>query len=314
MKNILTIAGSDSCGGAGIQADLKTMSALGVYGMSVITAITAQNSMGVHAVQEVSEEMIRQQLEAIFDDIEVDAIKIGMLSSSTVIKTILSTLKKYSCKNIVIDTVMLSKNRYKLLQDEGMEALKKLIALGTVVTPNIPEAEVLANMKIKNENDMIEAGKKIQSLGAKNILIKGGHREDDCTDVLLLESGEVLKFPEVRISTKHTHGTGQSLGAKNILIKGGHREDDCTDVLLLESGEVLKFPEVRISTKHTHGTGCTLSSAIASFIGKGYSVEESVKFSKEYITEAIRNSFPLGKGVGPLGHLIDLYKKANIEY
>ena len=239
MKNILTIAGSDSCGGAGIQADLKTMSALGVYGMSVITAITAQNSIGVHAVQEVSEEMIRMQLEAIFDDIEIDAIKIGMLS----------------------------KNRYKLLQDEGMADLKKLIALGTVVTPNIPEAEVLANMEIKNENDMIEAGKKIQSLGAKNILIKGGHREDDCTDVLLLESGEVLKFPEVRISTKHTHGTG-----------------------------------------------CTLSSAIASFIGKGYSVEESVKFSKEYITEAIRNSFPLGKGVGPLGHLIDLYKKANIEY
>lgn len=267
MKNILTIAGSDSCGGAGIQADLKTMSALGVYGMSVITAITAQNSMGVHAVQEVSEEMIRQQLEAIFDDIEVDAIKIGMLSSSKVIKTILSTLKKYSCKNIVIDTVMLSKNRYKLLQDEGMADLKKLIALGTVVTPNIPEAEVLANMKIKNENDMIEAGKKIQSLGAKNILIKGGHREDDCTDILLLENGEVLKFPEVRISTKHTHGTG-----------------------------------------------CTLSSAIASFIGKGYSVEESVKLSKEYITEAIRNSFPLGKGVGPLGHLIELYKKAGIEY
>ena len=151
MKNILTIAGSDSCGGAGIQADLKTMSALGVYGMSVITAITAQNSMGVHAVQEVSEDMIRMQLEAIFDDIEVDAIKIGMLSSSTVIKTILSTLKKYSCKNIVIDTVMLSKNRYKLLQDEGMEDLKKLISLGTVVTPNIPEAEVLANMEIKNE-------------------------------------------------------------------------------------------------------------------------------------------------------------------
>ena len=172
MKNILTIAGSDSCGGAGIQADLKTMSALGVYGMSVITAITAQNSMGVHAVQEVSEDMIRMQLETIFDDIEVDAIKIGMLSSSTVIKTILSTLKKYSCKNIVIDTEMLSKNRYKLLQDEGMADLKKLIALGTVVTPNIPEAEVLANMKIKNENDMIEAGKKIQSLGAKNILIK----------------------------------------------------------------------------------------------------------------------------------------------
>lgn len=267
MKNILTIAGSDSCGGAGIQADLKTMCALGVYGMSVITAITAQNSMGVFDVQEVSENMIQKQLEVLFEDIQIDAIKIGMLSSDNVIKIVASNLKKYNGKNIIIDTVMLSKNRYKLLKDEGIEALKTLISLGTVITPNIPEAEVLANMEIKNENDMIEAGKKIQSFGAKNILIKGGHREDNCTDILILESGKIVKFPAVRIETKNTHGTG-----------------------------------------------CTLSSAIASFIGKGYSVEESIKLSKEYITQTIKNSFPLGKGVGPLGHLIELYKKANINY
>lgn len=267
MKNILTIAGSDSCGGAGIQADLKTMCALGVHGMSVITAITAQNSKGVFAVQEVSEDIIEKQLEVLFEDIEIDAIKIGMLSSDNVIKIVSSNLKKYSAKNIIIDTIMLSKNKYKLLSDEGIKELKNLISLGTVITPNIPEAEVLANIEIKNEADMIEAGKKIQSFGAKNVLIKGGHRKDNCTDILILENGKIVKFPAVRIETKNTHGTG-----------------------------------------------CTLSSAIASFIGKGYSVEESVKFSKDYINQAIKNSFPLGKGVGPLGHLIELYKKAKIEY
>ena len=264
MKKVLTIAGSDSCGGAGIQADLKAMSAMGVYGMSVITA---QNTMGVFGVQEISKEIIEQQIKVIFEDIEVDSVKIGMLSSSEIIRTIGEALRKYNAKNIVIDPVMVSKSEYKLLKDEAIEELKKFISLGELVTPNIPEGEILAGMEIKNEDDMVEASKRIQKLGAKNVLMKGGHRSDNCTDVLLLADGKVVKFPGVRIDTKNTHGTG-----------------------------------------------CTLSSTIASLIGKGYSVEEAVKLGKEYITEAIRNSFPIGHGVGPVGHFVDLYKKAGVKY
>lgn len=267
MKKVLTIAGSDSCGGAGIQADLKAMSALGVYGMSVITAVTAQNTQGVFGVQEISKEIIQKQIEVIFEDIEVDAVKVGMLSSSEITEAIGEMFKKYNVKNIVIDPVMVSKSKYKLLKDEAIEALKKFISLGTLVTPNIPEAEILADMKIENEDEMIEAAKKIQRLGAKNVLIKGGHREDNCTDILLLEDGRVIKF----------------LG-------------------------------VRIDTINTHGTGCTLSSSIASLIAKGNSIEEAVRLGKEYITEAIKNSFSIGHGVGPVGHFIDLYKKAGMKY
>ena len=267
MKKVLTIAGSDSCGGAGIQADLKAMSAMGVYGMSVITAVTVQNTMGVFGVQEISTDIVEGQIKAIFEDIEVVSVKVGMLSSSELIKTIGVALKKYNAKNIVIDPVMVSKSEYKLLKDEAIEELKKFVSLGEIVTPNIPEGEILADMEIKNEDDMVEASKRIQKLGAKNVLMKGGHRLDNCTDVLLLENGKVVKFPGVRIDTKNTHGTG-----------------------------------------------CTLSSTIASLIGKGYSVEEAVRLGKEYITEAIRNSFAIGHGVGPVGHFIDLYKKAGVKY
>lgn len=267
MKKVLTIAGSDTCGGAGIQADLKAMSAMGVYGMSVITAITAQNTLGVFGVQEVSKEMIEKQIEVIFEDIEVDAVKIGMLSSSEIIKTISEKLKQFKAKNIVIDPVMVSKSEYKLLKDEGIEELKKFISLADLVTPNLPEAEILADMKIKTDKDLIKAAKKIQKFGAKNVLVKGGHRIDGCTDVLLLENGKIIIFP-------------------------GHR----------------------IETKNTHGTGCTLSSSIASLIGKGYCIEEAVKLGKEYITEAIKNSFSIGHGVGPVGHFINLYKKAGINF
>lgn len=267
MKKVLTIATSDSCGGAGIQADIKTMSALGVYAMSVIVAITAQNTQGVYGVEEISSDLISSQIKAIFDDIEVDAIKIGMLSSSQIIKTVAQNLKEVGAKNIVIDPVMISKSKYKLLKDEAIDDLKKIIPIGTLITPNIPEAEVLTNLKITNENDMIKACNKIKQLGAKNVLLKGGHRDDNCTDILLLESDKIIKF----------------------------------------SGE-------RFDTKNTHGTGCTLSSAIASFLAKDLDLTQSVKEAKEYITTAIQNSFSIGKGVGPVGHFVDLYKKAGIAY
>lgn len=267
MKNVLTIAGSDSCGGAGIQADLKAMSVQGVYGMSVITAITAQNTQGVFAVQEIDLEIIQKQIDVLYEDIDISSVKIGMLSSCDIINTVHKTLKKVNAKNIVIDPVMISKSGYFLLKEDAVDALKEFLEIGTLITPNIPEAEVLANMEIKNEKDMILAAEKIQRLGAKNILIKGGHREDNCTDILLTSEGIVKKF----------------------------------------LGE-------RFETKNTHGTGCTLSSTIASYLGKGYSVEESVKLGKEYITEAIKNSFSIGSGVGPVGHFINLYKKAGVDF
>ena len=266
MKKVLTIAGSDSCGGAGIQADLKTMSALGVYGMSVITAITAQNTMGVFDVLEVHKEMVEKQIRCIFDDIEVDGIKIGMVSNAEIIDTIKKLLIEYKGKNIVVDPVMVSKSGYFLLKEEAVEELKKLIAIADIVTPNIPEAEVLTNTKIENENDMKLAAKIISSMGAKAVLVKGGHRCNDANDVLFYEG----KFE---------------------IIKGS-----------------------RIDTNNTHGTGCTLSSAIASYIGKGYSVNEATQLSKNYITEAINNSFSIGKGVGPVGHFVDLYRKGGMKF
>lgn len=266
MKKVLTIAGSDSCGGAGIQADLKTMSSLGVYGMSVITAVTAQNTVGVQNVMDVTNELVEAQIKSIFDDINVDAVKIGMVSNSTTISIIKTLLKEYKAKNIVLDPVMVSKSGYFLLKPEAEQAIKELVSIADVVTPNIPEAEVLTGLRIENEEQMKEAAWKIKALGAKNVLVKGGHRCNDSNDILL--SGE------------------------NFITLKGHR----------------------IETKNTHGTGCTLSSAIASNLAKGNSVKDAVLLSKEYITKAIENSFSIGHGVGPVGHLIELYKKAGVSY
>lgn len=266
MKKVLTIAGSDSCGGAGIQADLKTMSSLGVYGMSVITAITAQNTVGVQDVMEVSKELVEAQIRSIFDDIRVDAVKIGMVSNIEIIKVIKDLLIEYKAKNIVIDPVMVSKSGYFLLRPEAQQAIKELISIADVVTPNIPEAEVLTGMKIENAGSMKEAALIIKKTGAKNILIKGGHRCNDANDILLYED----------------------------------------DFITLEG--------YRIETKNTHGTGCTLSSAIASYMAKGYDIKDAVKLSKEYITKAIANSFSIGDGVGPVGHFVELYKKADVSY
>jgi len=265
MKNVLTIAGSDSSGGAGIQADLKTFSAHGVFGMSVITAVTAQNTQGVFGVQDISVDMIEKQIDAIFDDIKVDALKIGMVSQIETIKAIAGKLRQYIPENVVIDPVMISKSGYDLLASEAKETLiSELLPLATIATPNIPEAEVISGMSIKSLGDMKDAAMKIYSLGAKNVLIKGGHMEDEATDVLY--DGKEFKY----------------------------------------------FTTERINTKNTHGTGCTLSSAIASNLAKGYTVEESVANAKDYITTAIKHSLSIGKGVGPTNHFYTLYKKAGV--
>ena len=185
MKKVLTIAGSDSSGGAGIQADLKAFSAQGVFGMSVITAVTAQNTQGVLAVQDIEPEIIAKQIEAIFEDIEVDAVKIGMVSRPVTIHTIAAKLRQYQAVNVVVDPVMVSKSGYHLLQPEAEAALvQELLPLAALVTPNIPEAEVIAGMTIHNLTDMEEAARRIHRLGAACGLEKGGHLPDDATDIL----------------------------------------------------------------------------------------------------------------------------------
>ncbi len=265
MKKLLTIAGSDSCGGAGIQADLKTFSAHGVFGMSVITAVTVQNTQGVFGVQDISPDIIRRQIEVIFDDISVDAVKIGMVSKIETIKTIAETLSKYSIQNLVVDPVMVSKSGFHLLQPEAKEALiTHLLPMATVVTPNLPEAEVITGLQIKTLEDMKKAAHIIYKMGPKYVLVKGGHLEDEAVDILY--DGTAFTY----------------------------------------------YNSPRIDAKNTHGTGCTLSSAIASNLGKGLSIVEAIENAKNYITVAIENSFSIGKGVGPTHHFYELYKKAGL--
>ncbi|WP_428910467.1 bifunctional hydroxymethylpyrimidine kinase/phosphomethylpyrimidine kinase [Niallia sp. Krafla_26] len=213
MRTALTIAGSDSGGGAGIQADLKAFSANGVYGMSVITAVTAQNTQEVRSIQNIDNEVIKDQMEAVFDDIRVDAVKIGMLSSSVTIETVAQSLNKYRPKYIVLDPVMVSKGGHHLLQQEAIQSLKEnMIPLATIITPNIPEAEVLINRLIKTEEDMMDACRILVEHGAKSVLLKGGHLSGDPNDLFYDGDSFHWLYGE-RIQTKNTHGTGCTLSS-----------------------------------------------------------------------------------------------------
>ncbi len=208
MKNVLTIAGSDSCAGAGIQADLKTFSALKTYGLSVITAITAQNTQGVLDVREMDAEIITAQIDAVFGDIRVDAVKIGMVSSAAIIEAIGAALKKHNARNIVVDPVMVSKSGCHLLRPEAGEALIKiLLPLAEVATPNLFEAEAITGEKITALSQMEKAAVLIHRLGARHVVVKGGHLEGDAVDVLY--NGKDFKhLKSGRIATPNTHGTG----------------------------------------------------------------------------------------------------------
>lgn len=255
MKVALTIAGSDCSGGAGIQADLKTMTANGVFAESVITALTAQNTTGVFGVFESSPEFVTQQLDAVFTDIYPDAVKIGMVSSAPIIEAIADGLKKYEAKNIVIDPVMVSTSGSKLLQDDAISTLEEaLFPLATLLTPNIPEAEILSDIKINSAEDMTKAAEIIGKKYNAAVLLKGGHSINDAND------------------------------------------------LLYSNGEFKWFSGKRIDNPNTHGTGCTLSSAIASNLAKGKSLEESVESAKAYISGALAAMLDLGKGSGPMNH------------
>ena len=213
MKTALTIAGSDCSGGAGIQADLKTMTMNGVYAMSVITALTAQNTTGVRGVQEVTPDFLVQQIDAVFEDIRPDAVKIGMVSSGDLIKVISERLSKYNAENIVLDTVMVATSGARLISEDAIDKLKEhLIPLATVITPNIPEAQVLADMTIQSEDDMLCAAEKIGKEYSCAVLLKGGHSINDAND-LLYRDGSYKWFKGKRIDNSNTHGTGCTLSS-----------------------------------------------------------------------------------------------------
>lgn len=255
IKNVLSIAGSDPSGGAGIQADLKTFSALGTYGMAVVTALTVQNTKGVSGVHEVPADFVVGQIKAILEDIRVDAIKIGMAGGPETIKAVAQLLKLYEPCFVVLDPVMVSQSGDKLISDEAIHALKKhLIPLATIITPNLPEADVL------------------------------GSRHPQ----------ELLK-----------------LGAKAVFLKGGHAEGP-ESVDVFASGErVFEMAAPRIETKNNHGTGCTLSSAIAVYLSKGASLEDSVRNAKFYVTDALcaAEKLSVGQGHGPVHHFHELWPK-----
>ena len=213
-SKVLIIAGSDSSGGAGIQADIKTVTSLGSYAMTAITAITSQNTTGVLSISKVPENEIKKQIEFTSKDIKPDAIKIGMLHSSKVINTVINSLKKIRVKKIILDPVMVAKGGTKLIDDKSIQILKtRLMKKVTLITPNIPEAEILTQTKIKNTKDMIIAGKKLLKLGVKNVLIKGGHLKSSHVFDIFLNKKEEKIFKSKKISTKNTHGTGCTLSS-----------------------------------------------------------------------------------------------------
>ena len=259
MKTALTIAGSDSSGGAGIQADIKTMTLNGVFAMSAITALTAQNTTGVTDILEATPTFLAEQLDAVFTDIPPAAVKIGMVSSAELIRVIAEKLRLYKPAYIVVDPVMVSTAGSRLLREDAMEALKtELLPLATVITPNIPEGELLSGLTITDAAGMEAAAAAI----------------------------------------------GQAQGCA-VLLKGGHRVNDAND-LLWKKGESRWYKGDRIDNPNTHGTGCTLSSAIAANLAKGYSLETSVEMAKTYLSGALRDMLDLGRGAGPMNHAFDI--------
>ena len=257
IKTALTVAGSDPSGGAGIQADIKTMQALGVYGMSVITSLTAQNTMGVRGIHDVPRDFLEAQINAVFEDIFPNAVKVGMVSSAELAQVIADRLRYYGAKNIVVDPVMVSTSGSTLSKDDCIKTMEeKLFPLARLITPNIPEAERLWGKRIENREDMQKCAEYLSQKYGCAVLLKGGHFEGGADDILVYKK--------------------------------------CEKVIWL-TGE-------RIDNPNTHGTGCTLSSAIASYLARGESLEEAVKKAKDYLTGAIRAGLDLGHGRGPLDH------------
>ena len=261
MYKALTIAGSDPSGGAGIEADIKTMSALGVYAMVSIVSVVAENTRRVVSLLDMPGWIIKDQIDSVFEDITPDAVKVGMLSGPEQMDAVRDRLEYYKPKNVVVDPVMYAKNGDPLMHEDAVSFLiDNILPLSTVLTPNIPEAEKITGMRITDVDEMEKGARKILSMGPEAVLLKGGHHIGDAIDVLVTQNG------------------------------------------------TFKFKTKRINTKNTHGTGCTLSSAIASFLAKGYSLEDATKEAKDYVTGAIENSLELGNGCGPTNHFYRLWR------
>ena len=266
IPNVLTIAGVDPSGGAGVLADIKTMSALGGYGCAVIAALTAQNTQGVTGVLGVDAEFVKAQLDTLFADVGIDAVKIGMVSSAGLIKSIAKKLHEHKAENIVVDPVMVATSGSKLISDDAIGTLKEyLFPMAAVLTPNIPETEVLSGMEVKSAEDMIAAAKQISETYHCAVLCKGGHQLNDAND------------------------------------------------LLYRDGSYRWFNGKRIDNPNTHGTGCTLSSAIASNLAKGYDLDTAVERAKAYISGALAAMLDLGHGSGPMDHGFDFRGKGFAE-
>ena len=262
LKKVLTIAGSDCSGGAGIQADLKTFTAHGVFGMSVIVSVVAENTSRVIDIQDITPDMIGKQIDAVFEDIEVDAVKVGMLSTPECMGAVAEKLRQYQPKNVVIDPVMYAKNGCPLMEPSAVDALiKTILPLADVLTPNIPEAERITGLQIQSVKDMERAAERVYAMGSKAVVIKGGHAVGNALDVLF------------------------------------------------DGNQMYHFETERIDTKNTHGTGCTLSSAIAANLAKGFDLPVSIKRSKDYLSGALGAMLDLGKGRGPMMHNFDLKGK-----
>lgn len=258
---VLSIAGSDSSGGAGIQADIKTFSALGVYGATAITAITAQNTMGVHSQLAINPQIVYDQIVAVVDDLHPSFVKIGMLSNCAIVEAVAEALGQYTLP-VILDPVIVSSTGHRLLSLEAQDVVKKrLLPLSTLVTPNIPEMEALSNHPVTTIEQKEQAAKILFDCGARAILLKGGHEDGETkSDILFIKT---------------------------------------------QSGiESTIFSSETISTRNTHGTGCTLSSAIAAFMARGYSMHEAIAEAKRYISEAIRSGadVEIGHGIGPVNH------------
>ena len=257
IPKALTIAGSDSGGGAGIQADLKTFSAFRVFGMSVITAVTAQNSLGVQGVENLPPAFVALQLRSVLSDFGAGAAKCGMLSTAPIIEAVAATLADDPVEKLVVDPVMVAKAGDVLLQPDARQALiERVLPLALVVTPNLPEAESLAGIPVASRPDMEEAARRIHRLGPRYVLVKGGHLKGDAIDLLW---------------------NGKAFTA---------------------------FRAPRIDSGNTHGTGCTFSAAIAAGLARGQAIGDAIRDAKAYVTRAIREGFPAGRGVGQLRHFI----------
>ena len=265
-NRVLTIAGSDSGGGAGIQADIKAISAMGCFATSAITAITAQNTQGITAVHPIPIEMIEDQIDAVLSDIGTDTIKIGMLHSAEVVNVVADKIEQYKIKNVVLDPVMVSTSGHRLIEEQAIEVLQsRLVPMARIITPNIPEAEILAGVKITSEAQFAEVARMLSNGGKNSVLLKAGHlSEDILTDYLY------------------------------------NAEDDTFTTL----------PSARVDTKNTHGTGCTLSSALAAALARGFSLTEAAKMAKHYIERAIISGaeYTIGNGFGAVDHFWDMRK------